>query len=484
MDNKTVTKKKDKKFELLKQEFIKTVRYFSDLEEKTQIKTDSIAMSFDNHYNNLIKYLLDKVSIKKYIEKINVDSSYNIFDKDKVWIHWVCSAYIRIDKEALNEKVISNIVRRILKKLVNKEIEKQFWYILSMYNYYNNIISEYHVRKYYYYYYYKNSILKKYKEVDEYELSELLDKLFWNKESFTSYFSSYSHKIRYKIIDFLELSFMYIDFFKEFRKKTYIWRDWSEKEKNEIQLIWIKWNTLNELSRVSGWRLKERESALKRNYENLNWIKISDDWMSVKTFYFKKIKIETNENGEKKVNIIDFMKSIKKNMWNLYFIDTLNLDFYLTNLYTIWMYQLKKEKWKKIDVESYTDLLNLSSIKSYIIEKHNKNSAYMFNIKDFILINNQILEKIISNYTEIDSNKLRTQLEKYILEHVTKISLNTNNDIDQLIDNLDLDKDWRYNENYDILSINKQIKKNLLVFLNQFVDITDYKLNVNIWLVI
>jgi len=477
----TIEQKEDKKFQLLKQEFVKTIKYFSDLEEKTQIKADSIIMSFDNHYNNLMKYLLEKVSIKKYIEKINVDSSYNLFKKDKVDIYGVYSAYIKIDKEVLNEKVVNNIVKRILKKLVNKEIEKQFWYILSMYNFYNNVISEYHIRKYYYYYYYKNSILKKYKELNEEELLELLDNLFWNKENFTSYFSTYSHKIRYKIIDLLELSSMYIDFFEEFKTKKYIWRDGKEKEKKQIQLIWIRGNTLNGLWKVHGGILSERERVLKRNYEISIGKKINVEWISVKTFYFKKIKVEQDKDWNKKVNIINFIKSIKKNMWKLLFFDNFNTDFFLTNLYTIGMYQLKKEKKQKIEFENYTDLLNLSSIKSYILEKHNRSSSYIFNIKDFILINDDILTNIIDSYTDInDNNKLKTSLEKYILEYIMKISLNTNNDIDQLVDQLWLNKDWWYNKNYDILLINKQIKKNLLTFLNQFVDITDYKLNINI----
>jgi len=473
-------KKKNKKFELSKQEFIKTVKYFSDLEERTQIKVDSILMSFDNHYSNLIKYLLDKVSIKKYIEKINVDSNYNVFNKDKVWIYWVYSAYIKIDSEALNEKVISNIIKRILKKLVNKEIEKQFWYILSMYNFYYKVISEYHVKKYYYYYYYKHSILKKYKELNEEELSELLDKLFTNSDNFNNYFKTYSHKIRYKIIDFLELTETYIDFFKEFRKKKYIWRDWVEKERTEIQLIWVKWNFFNELTKVEGGLVREREKALKRNYELTNNVKLSGDGIPVKTFYLKKIDIEKDSEGNKRVNIIDFMKSIKRNIWKLFFIEDFNIDFYLANLYTISVYNLRKNKGEKREVEHYTELLNLTNIKSYIIEKHKKNNSYIFNIKDFILLNDNIIENVISSYTDVETNKGLTSLEKYSLEHLVKVSLNTDNDIDQLMDYIETDKEWWYNKEYDILSINKKFKKNLLTFLNQSVDITDYKLNINI----
>ena len=121
-----MSEKKDRKFEILKKEFLKSIKYFSELEEKYQIKADTISSAHNNHYTNLINELLQKQTIKKYLEKINIDTKYNNIKKDKVDLYGVCTANIRIDEEASKDKVVQKMVKRILGKLVKKELEKQF----------------------------------------------------------------------------------------------------------------------------------------------------------------------------------------------------------------------------------------------------------------------------------------------------------------------------------------------------------------------
>jgi len=472
-----MSEKKDRKFEILKKEFLKSIKYFSELEEKYQIKADTISSAHSNHYTNLINELLQKQTIKKYLEKINIDTKYNNIKKDKVDLYGVCTANIRIDEEASKDKVVQKMVKRILGKLVKKELEKQFWYIISLYQFYYNVMKEYNLYKYYYYYYYKNNMLAKHKELTEEEILILLDKLFKNSNDFLDYFWKLSNKIKYKIADFLELTSAYIQFFKEFRKSKYIWKNGEEKERIELQLVWLKWNYIEEIP-IFDWPWKEeRNKVLKRNYELMFGKKI--DNIDIRTYYLKKIKVQ--KEWDKKIILLDdFIKSIKRSIKNLLFIDNLNIEFFYKNLYKVLLYYRQKAKWKEIEINSYADILDLNWIKTDVLEKHKKNLNYIFNIKDFILVNDDILQKVINIYLDTTDWKLNSLFEKYILDHISKISINKGIDIDVLIENIEKKQDYWFNDDFNILSVNKQIKKNIFNYLKNIVDISDYKLNYNI----
>jgi len=421
------------------EKFLEAVDYYNQKVNLLFSLIENVDVSYNKHYNNIINYLLNRISINKYFNYITVLSKNNDIDtqNNKIDLYWYYKILIRLPVST-DEYIYNKVISNIFNKLVEKELEKNFWYISIWYKFYNEVVDEFDSKKFYYWFYYYNVIYKKYKIKDKKKIEEFLKQKFKNKKIFEKFFNKYKKELIFNIIDLLSILKYYIKFFQVFKK--------------EILFIW----------------LRQINYYLKANYQS--------------TIY----KEERNNSRQIKKygNIWNYYLKNKKKLYNLLkklLFKKININFVYDNfeiILKIWIEiiniikkekitnkdEIKKILYEKYEVDNFKDFINLNlNLENLIIELESKilhNNHYEFSIFDFIIINKQILNKVVFGNPE-------TYYEKFLYEY--------------LVNNYNLEDLKKIEKQYDnIYVIEDDILNNILDIIRKKIDIEDKKIIYNI----